>query len=106
MITAAHSPHSPSLTTQVRNAVRLRHYSRRTEHAYTHWIHRFIKFCGMRHPRELGPAEVTRFLSSLAVEGEVSASTQNQALSALLFLYTHVLAIEIAAIPPVARAHS
>ena len=96
--------HPSSLTTQVRNAVRLRHYSRRTEHAYTHWIHRFIKFCGMRHPRELGPAEVTRFLSSLAVEGEVSASTQNQALSALVFLYRDVLAMPVGWLNGLVRA--
>ena len=82
---------SLSLMTQVRHAIRLRHYSRRTEDAYVQWILRFIRHSGMRHPRELGAAEVSQFLSSLAVTGRVSASTQNQALSALLFLYREVL---------------
>ena len=82
---------SPSLLTQVRHAIRLRHYSRRTEEVYIQWIRRFIKHGGMRHPRALGAAEVSSFLSSLAVEGQVSASTQNQALAALLFLYREVL---------------
>ena len=82
---------SPSLLTQVRDAIRLRHYSRRTEEVYVQWVRRFITHCGMRHPRQLGAAEVSSFLSSLAVEGQVSASTQNQALAALLFLYREVL---------------
>ena len=77
---------SPSLLTLVRSAIRLRHYSRRTEEVYVGWIRRFIRHSGMRHPRELGAAEVSGFLSSLAVEGQVSASTQNQALAALVFL--------------------
>ena len=81
----------PSLLAEVRRAIRLRHYSRRTEDAYVGWIRRFIGFSGTRHPRELGPSEVTRFLSSLAVDRQVSASTQNQALAALLFLYRDVL---------------
>jgi integron integrase len=79
------------LLTQVRSALRLRHYSRRTEEAYVDWVRRFVRSCGLRHPRELGASEVTRFLSRLAVEGRVSASTQNQALAALLFLYRDVL---------------
>lgn len=83
--------HSPPLLTQVRHAIRLRHYSRRTEDVYVQWIRRFIQHCGMRHPRELGAADVSRFLSSLAVDEQVSASTQNQALAALLFLYREVL---------------
>jgi site-specific recombinase XerD len=77
----------PRLLDQVREAIRLRHYSIRTEQAYTDWIKRFILFHGKRHPREMGAAEVERFLTHLAVEGRVAASTQNQALSALLFLY-------------------
>ena len=85
----------PSLLTQVRQAVRLRHYSPRTEEVYVQWIRRFIRSCGMRHPRELGPADVSRFLSSLAVEGHVSASTQNQALAAVLFLYRDVLEMPV-----------
>ena len=76
----------PKLLDRVREAIRLRHYSRRTEHAYVAWIRRFIVFHGKRHPQELGEREVTAFLSGLAARG-VSASTQNQALSAILFLY-------------------
>ena len=80
----------PRLLDRVRQAIRLRHYSRRTEHAYVAWIRRFVVFHGKRHPRDLGGREVTAFLSSLAGRG-VSASTQNQALSAVLFLYDAVL---------------
>jgi hypothetical protein len=71
--------------------VRTRHYSRKTEKAYVGWIRRFILFHGKRHPREMGAAEITRYLSSLATTGRVAASTQNQALSAILFLYRDVL---------------
>lgn len=80
----------PKLLDRVRQAIRLRHYSRRTEQAYIGWIRRFIVFHGKRHPRELGEREVTAFLSRLATGG-VSASTQNQALSAILFLYKVVV---------------
>jgi integron integrase len=79
----------------VRATLRSKHYSPRTEAAYVGWIRRFIRFHGRRHPRELGEAEVTAFLSSLAVHGGVAASTQNQALSALLFLYGDVLRVEL-----------
>ena len=72
-------------------AIETRHYSRRTEETYVQWIKRFIIFSSRRHPRELGAKEVTAFLSHLAVEGRVAASTQNQALAALLFLYRAVL---------------
>ncbi|MDA1185676.1 MAG: integron integrase [Acidobacteria bacterium] len=75
---------------QIRHAIRVRHYSRRTEQAYVAWIRRFIVQNGTRHPRELGAQEVTAFLSQLAARG-VSASTQNQALSAILFLYDVVI---------------
>jgi hypothetical protein len=71
---------------QVRNAIRVRHYSIRTEQAYVDWIRRFILFHGKRHPNELGEAEVGRFLTWLAVERNVAPSTQNQALNALVFL--------------------
>ena len=81
----------PRLLVRVRAAIRTRHYSRRTEDAYIHWIRRFVRFHGMRHPAGLGERDVARFLTSLAVDGGVSASTQNQALSALLFLYDAVL---------------
>lgn len=76
----------PRLLDRVRTAVRLRHYSGRTEKAYVAWIRRFIVFHEKRHPSEMGAPEVTAFLSGLAARG-VSASTQNQALSAILFLY-------------------
>jgi Phage integrase, N-terminal SAM-like domain len=85
------SPRPPKLLDRVREANRLRHGSRSTEKSYVGWIRRYILFHGKRHPAEMGAPEVTRFLSSLAVEGRVAASTQNQALSALLFLYRHVL---------------
>src|SRR5436309_6790848 len=86
----ADSP-KPKLLDRVRGAIRLRHYSRRTEEAYTHWIVRYIRFHGMRHPAEMGAAEINQFLSDLAVNGHVAASTQNQAFNALLFLYRTVL---------------
>jgi integron integrase len=82
----------PKLLDRVRHEIRTRHYSRKTEKAYVGWIKRFIFFHNKRHPAEMGEAQVTRFLSSLAVDGQVAASTQNQALSALLFLYKEVLA--------------
>ena len=80
------APRKPRLLDTVRDALRVRHYGRRTEHAYLGWIRRYILSHGKRHPAEMGAAEVSRFLSALAVEGSVSASTQNQALAALLFL--------------------
>ncbi|HYK11319.1 MAG TPA: integron integrase, partial [Gemmatimonadales bacterium] len=83
------------LLTQVRMALRTRHYSPRTEETYVHWIKRFIRYHGLRHPRELGAPEVTAFLSNLAVEKNVSASTQNQALAAVLFLYREVLELSV-----------
>ena len=79
------------LVERLREEIRARHYSRRTGEAYWHWIRRFILFHGKRHPAEMGPAEVTAFLSWLATERDIAAATQNQALSALLFLYRHVL---------------
>ena len=81
----------PRLLDRVRDAIRARHYSRRTEKAYVGWIRRYIFFHGKRHPAEMGAGEITAFLSSLAVPGNVAASTQNQALSAVLFLYREVL---------------
>lgn len=75
------------LLDQVRAAIRVRHYSRRTEDTYVHWVRRFILFHEKRHPREMGEREVTAFLSYLAVDKHVAASTQNQALAAILFLY-------------------
>ena len=85
----------PRLLDQVRNRIRVKHYSLRTEDAYLHWIRRFIYFQGKKHPREMGGREVEGFLSHLATVGRVSASTQNQALSALLFLYREVLEVDL-----------
>lgn len=82
---------APMLLDQVRARLRVKHYSIRTEDQYVYWIRRFILFHRKRHPRDMGAAEVEAFLSDLAVNGQVAASTQNQALSALLFLYREVL---------------
>ena len=81
----------PRLLDQVRDRIRVKHYSIRTEQAYLGWVKRFILFHGKRHPLTLGAPDVERFLSHLAVEGKVAASTQNQALAAVLFLYKEVL---------------
>ena len=93
----------PKLLDRVRQAIRLRHYSRRTENAYLSWIRRFIVFHGKRHPAELGEAEVSAFVTALAERG-VSASTQNQALSAVLFLYEVVLGRRLAWMETIVRA--
>ncbi len=85
----------PRLLDQVRVRIRFKHYSMRTEQAYVDWIKRFVRHFGKRHPREMGVEEVQSFLSHLAVEGRVAASTQNQAKSALLFLYKEVLGVEL-----------
>src|SRR3970040_2678690 len=84
---ATNAASRPRLLEQVHNAIRRRYFSRRTEEAYVHWIKRFIYFTGKRHPLSVGEPEVTAFLNYLAAESRVAASTQNQALSALLFLY-------------------
>jgi integron integrase len=94
----------PKLLDQVRDRIRVKHYSLRTEKQYVQWIKRFILFHGKRHPQEMGAAEVKAFLTHLAVEGNVSASTQNQALSALLFLYKEVLVIDLPWLDNVVRA--
>ena len=88
----------------MRQAVRLRHYSRRTETAYVGWVARFVRFHGLRHPRELDAGHVEAFLSELAVRGRVSAATQNQARAALVFLYREVLGAPIEAMGEVVRA--
>lgn len=98
------SKQSPRLMDEVRRRIRLKHYSLRTEQAYTGWIRRFILANGKRHPRDLGAAEVEQFLSRLAVEGNVAASTQNQALAALLFLYREVLGQELPWMNDIRRA--
>jgi integron integrase len=92
------------LIDQVRQAIRIRHYSRRTESAYIRWIRRYVIFHGKRHPKDLGQPELTAFLSALAERQGVSASTQTQALSALLFLYRNVLGIEPPWLTDVVRA--
>jgi integron integrase len=97
-------PPKPRLLDRVRQAIRARHYSLRTEKAYVHWIRRFIVFHDKRHPAEMGAPEVTKFLTSLAVDGHVAASTQNQALSALLFLYKEVLGSELPWLDDLVRA--
>src|SRR4051812_17617239 len=94
----------PRLIVQVRNRIRFRHYSVRTEEAYVHWIRRYVVFHGRRHPRDLGADHITAFLSALANDRDVAPSTQNQALAALLFLYREVLGIDLPGINGVARA--
>lgn len=94
----------PKLLDQLREQIRVRHYSIRTEDVYVKWVRDFVRFHGLRHPSEMGAAEVEQFLSHLAVRRQVSASTQNQALSALLFLYKHVLRIELPWLDDVVRA--
>ena len=88
-------PEPPRLLDRIRHTIRVRHYSPRTESCYGDWTLRYLRFHGMRHPRSMGGAEIEMFLTDLAVEHHVSASTQNQALNALLFLYQQVLHIEL-----------
>jgi integrase len=92
------------LLDQVRDVIRIRHYSIRTEQAYLQWIRRYILFHGKRHPRELGSDHLSTFLSDLAVRGRVAASTQNQALNAIVFLYREVLKQNLPRIEGVQRA--
>lgn len=95
----ANTEHNPSpkpkLLDQVRNAIRLKNYAYSTEKTYVHWVKRYILFHNKRHPLEMDVSEVEAFLTHLAVHENVSASTQNQALCALLFLYNHVLRKEL-----------
>lgn len=84
---------SPKLLDMVRGKIRVKHFSIRTEQAYTDWIKRYILHFNKTHPKDLGAADVEAFLTYLAVQGKVSASTQNQAKSALLFLYKEVLGL-------------
>jgi len=94
----------PRLLDQVRSVIRVRHYSRRTEEAYTYWIRQFILFHDKRHPIEMGAAEVEAYLSWLAEKRNVAAATQNQALNAIFFLYRDVLQIDIGRLEGVTRA--
>lgn len=98
------SASSPGLLDQAREVIRIKHYSIRTEQAYTQWIRRYILYHGKRHPRDMGATEVSAFLSSLAITAKVSASTQNQALNAILFLYRDVLKISLPWLENVHRA--
>jgi len=98
------TPPPPKLLDQVRDRLRVKHYSIRTETQYLQWIKRFILFHDKRHPREMGAVEVEAFLTHLAVAGRVAAATQNQALSALLFLYREVLNIDLPWLDKVVRA--
>jgi len=95
----------PRLYDRIVEVLRVRHYSRRTEEAYLHWIRRYIEFHEHQHPRQLAEGDVNRFLTHLAVKEHVAASTQNQALSAVLFLYEHALEQPLDRIEGVVRAH-
>ena len=94
----------PKLLEEVRDLIRTRHYSYRTEEAYLNWIRQYILFHGKRHPAEMGADQVTQFLTHLAVKRQVAASTQNQALAALLFLYKNVLKVDLPWLTNVERA--
>jgi integron integrase len=98
------TPRPLTLSAAVREQIRLRHYSLRTEKTYLGWVRRFVEFSGFRHPRDLSAADVTLFLTHLAQDRKVSASTQNQALQALLFLYRDVLQIDLPYLTDVVRA--
>jgi len=100
----AEPPREPNLVARFREAIRVRHYSLRTERAYLHWIRKFIVYHGKRHPGELGAREVTAFLSHLANDLDVAAATQAQALAALLFLYEAVLGMELPWLDDIVRA--
>ncbi|KAI9134322.1 phage integrase N-terminal SAM-like domain-containing protein [Acaryochloris sp. CCMEE 5410] len=94
----------PRLLDQVRQSARLRHFSHKTEKSYIYYIRSFILFHQKRHPREMGIDEIHIFLSHLAIDKQIAASTQNVALSALLFLYQHVLSIDLPYIDNIERA--
>src|SRR5436190_3962219 len=94
----------PRLIGRLVAEIRARHYSPRTEEAYVHWVRRFLVHHGLRHPRELGSADVTAFLSRLATHDTVAAATQNQALAALLFLYKNVLGVTLPWLDDLVRA--
>jgi integrase len=96
----------PKLLDQVRMVLRVKHFSIRTEQAYVNWIRRFIFFHKKRHPRDMGETEIREFISDLAVNGKVSASTQTVALSALLFLYREVLKRDLLYVSQIERAKS
>jgi integron integrase len=101
---AIYGSQPPKLLDRLSRELRVRHYSRRTEQTYRHWIRRFIFFHGIRHPAEMAEPEINAFLTHLAVHEKVSASTQNQALSALLFLYRYVIGRRVGELGEVVRA--
>jgi len=103
-VRAADNPEKTKLLDQFREALRTRHYSRRTEQTYCQWVKRFIYFHKMRHPAKMGESEINAFLTHLAVKEKISSSTQTQALSALLFLYRHTLDREIGDLGEIIRA--
>ena len=94
----------PKLIPRLRDAIKVRHYSLRTEKSYVYWVRYFIHFHELRHPKDMGPVEVTAFLNHLASQRQVSASTQNQALAVLLFLYKEVLSINLPWLDGIVRA--
>ncbi len=102
--TPVNTVRTSKLMDRLREALRLRHYSRRTEQTYSLWVRRYIHFHNVRHPAKMAEPEINAFLTHLAVKEKVSASTQNQALSALLFLYRHVIGREIGDLGEVIRA--
>ena len=104
ILSPAQTADKPKLLDQVRDVIRRKHFSIRTEQTYVEWIKRYIFFHGKRHPNEMAEAEITAFLTHLARAGKVAASTQNQALSALLFLYREVLQQNIGWLDQVERA--
>jgi len=95
---------APKLLDQLRRAIRVRNYSIRTEHSYADWVYRYIAFHNKRHPAEMGAAEITAFLSYLATDLNVAASTQNQACCAIVFLYKHVLGKDLPEFGEIVRA--
>ena len=99
----ASTPQGKKLLDQVRDSLRLKHYSYRTEQTYVEWIRRFIFFHGKRHPKEMGGSEIEAFITYLAVERHVATATQNQALSAILFLYKYVLKKDLEMPPSLLR---
>lgn len=94
----------PKLLDLLADEIRARHYSPRTEKAYVQWAERFIRFHHLRHPADMGAEEINAFVSHLAVDGGVSASTQTQALSAILFLYRYVLGYDVGEMQGLVRA--
>ena len=98
------TPRSPKLLDQMRDALRARHYSPRTEKTYISWVARFIRFHKMRHPKDMGEPEINEFVTYLAVDKKVSSSTQTQALSAVLFLYRYVFGLDIGDLGDIVRA--